>query len=671
MTTEQDAADVVPGAEAAVAAAAAASPPSQPEGQPSAGRWRRVVGGSWWVKGPVLLYLVLVLAGVTQSSIGIEDLRENPDAPAGLMVGPGLAIRTDEFLTATPIMLGAAATGEPDDGNPLTADQGFFTQVPAGPVSTLVLLDGAAMRLGPFLPDQMLLAARWWLPYLLLALGAPAYFRSLTGRREIGLFAALLVVVSPASAWWSATPVAIIGFTMAGSAALLRCRDSIAGRRTALAAVWGAAAAILLARIPLHYQPWSIVLAVTVLAVAVVPLVLDRTDRRAGLLAVGGVGLAALALAGGVFLENLEGIRASLNTLYPGARGAAGSANALQEVFGATSLGDLRRNKVVGTNHSEISSSFAVAAVWAVLLLVAGVRFRDRAHRLATITALGFAGFWFAWCLVDFGAWSGRIPLINLVPSYRAADAVGFLGIVLLCLTLPALTRVPLRRALLTSAVVVLVAAVAGSQLRATNVPNLSVAAVWLSSLLLGGVVVWVSMRPRQWQGYAAAIALGALLIWNVNPVLVGLGDLRGTPVAQTMLDAGAQARADGTVWASDDVYVDALLVATGVPSLSSRQVAGPDQEGWELLDPTLSAEGVWNRGGSHIVIGWTDDDQVGLANPVGDVIQITASPCTLAERVPQLATVISSRELDAACLNERTTFTWGGTTRWVYDVED
>ena len=100
---------------------------------PTDGRWPRLRGRSWWVSGPVLLYVLLVLLGVTQSSIGIGNLREDPAAPTGIMIGPGLGIRSDEFLTSTPIRLGAAATGAAEDFNPLTADQGFFTQVPSGP----------------------------------------------------------------------------------------------------------------------------------------------------------------------------------------------------------------------------------------------------------------------------------------------------------------------------------------------------------------------------------------------------------------------------------------------------------------------------------------------------------------------------------------------------------
>ena len=657
-----DAETDVPGTDADDAAAA-------PGGSPVVRR-RWVRGRSWWVAGPLLIYVTLVLAGITQSSIGIDGLREDAANPSGIMIGPGLPIRSDEYLTSTPILLGVAATGQADDDNPLTAPQGFFTLVPDGPVSAVVLFDGAVLRLGPMLPDQMLLAAHWWLPYLLLALGAPVYFRALTGSRWIGLFAAFLVAFSPASAWWSGTPVGILGFALAGSAALLRCRDLIAERRIPLALAWGAGSAVLLARIPLLYQPWAVVVAVAVLAVAVLPMVVDRTGRRAGLLAVGGVGAAALLLAGGTVLENLDGLRASLGTTYPGARLSSGSTNPLQEVFAATSLANLHGRELIGTNASEISSSFAVGAVWAILLLLVGVRFRDGRHRVAVLTALGFVAFWFAWCLVDFGGWAAGIPIVNRVPSYRAADVVGFLAILLLCLVLPALTgQVTVRRALLIAGSVAAFAAVAGSKLRDDNAPSLSTTDVWMSSVLLAAVVLVVTLRPRRWQGYAAGVVLAAALIWNVNPVLVGLADLRGSDVAQQMLLDGADAREQGAVWASDDVYVDALLTSTGVPSLSGRQLAGPDDDAWRLLDPTGGSEAVWNRGGAYIEFVWTDDDEVVMVNPSNDIIQVRISPCVLHERLPELGTVVASAPLTSDCVSESGSFTWNGATRWMYRV--
>lgn len=638
-----------------------------PDGVGLADRLRGRV--SWWVVGPVLVYLVLVLGGVSQSSIGIPLLRQDPTAPTGHQVGGSVGIRSDEFLTSTPLLLGAAVSGSPDDHNPLTAPQGFTTQMPAGPVSAVVLFDGSAMLLGPYLPDAMLFAAHWWLPFLLLALGAPAYFRLVAGNRWLGLFAAAVIVAAPVSAWWSWSPLGILGFTFAGSSALLLCAERLAERRIAVAAGWGLLAAVLLARTPLHYQPWMLVLALPILLGAVLPLLRRGAAHRAGLVAALGVGGISLAMAALVFLENRASIAATLGTVYPGRRVASGGHVPLEELLGGTALGNLKNMELVGTNASELSSGYTVAAAVALVLLVAGVQFRDRRHRWATMTVLAFSGFWLAWTLVDFGPVAERVPILSAVPPGRAADVLGYLAVVLLCLTLAGARRTAWRPVVTASVAVGALAGLGAWLLRADHLPSLSMVAVVGSSLvaalLAGALTAW----PGRWQPYAATVVAGALLVWNVNPVVLGLLDLRQSALAQEMLSAGEQARADGEVWVSDDPRVDALLMATAVPALSGRQLAGPDEDEWRRLDPGAAYSDVWNRGGSFVTFSWTDDPGLTFTNPLMDAILVSGSPCAVAERVPELTVVISGAPLVGDCLGEERTFEWGGDTHWQYRV--
>jgi len=378
----------------------------------------------------------------------------------------------------------------------------------------------------------------------------------------------------------------------------------------------------------------------------------------------------SVLLLGGVLFENIASIKASLGTLYPGARVASGGPNPLQEIFGATSLGGLKSMAVTGSNRSEISSSLAVAAVLAVLLLSYGIRFRDRAHRAAIATVVTACAFWFTWSLVDFGTWGSKIPVINMVPSQRASDVLGYVAIVLVCLVLPGVEdRTRIGFALLAGGTCALVAGNAGSLLRNQTLRTFSVESIWVSSLLLAIVVFVIAYRPRAWAGYVLGGVLMFSLVWQVNPVIFGVGDLRGSAIAQEMLRDGQNARADHSLWASDNVFVDTLMMATAVPSLSGRQLAGPERDAWAKLDPTLANEAVWNRGGSYIWFDWTDASDLTFSNPSPDAISISGSPCTVAQRMPALKNIVSSRELHLSCLSEVDRFTWGQGPRWVYAV--
>lgn len=122
--------------------------------------------------------------------------------------------------------------------------------------------------------------------------------------------------------------------------------------------------------------------------------------------------------------------------------------------------------------------------------------------------------------------------------------------------------------------------------------------------------------------------------------------------------------------WVRRDAYaVDSLWFATGVPALSGRQQIGPDREQWLRLDPGGAHEDAWNRGGTFIWFRWTDTPGLEFSNPSPDSVLMTGSPCTVAERMPELAHISSSQELSAECLTPAGSFQWSGTTHYIYDV--
>lgn len=629
----------------------------------------------WHVVVPLLAYVVVSLAGITQSSIGAPELRSDPAAPAGIMLGEARSSRADEFLTASPLALGVTATGQSEDLNPLTAPMAFLNSVPSGPATSLLFIDGTALKLGPWLPDSVLFAARFWLGTLLLLLAAPAWFHSLTGSRWIGWFAAALVLFSPANAWWSNTHANLFGFALAGAVALQRSSSHAADTRWWRAGAWAVAGAIFLVRTPLLYPPWAVVVVPVVLLGTVAALLTSATSastRRRVAGSVVAVGALTVAFLAAIYLENRDAVTAVGGTVYPGSRVLTGGANAFQSFFGSGNLGVLADGvEVLGSNASEISSGFTVALVLAVLLLARGVTWLIPGQRWAVVSMLAMTAFWLLWSTVDFGTLGSRIPLVNQVPPARSTQIIGHLGVLLLCLLLPAVRRRgAMSWSLMAAGTTALVSAYAGSLMRLQTIPELSVGAIWAAALGLGVTVFALTCRPRHVVGYALGGVLALSLVWDVNPVLVGLGDLRGTPVADQMSEAGAVAREEGGVWASDHYSTDSLMMATGVPAFSGRQMSGPDPDVWSRLDPGSAHEEVWNRGGSYIWFSWSRRKELEWSNPSPDVIAISGSPCVVADRLPRLTTVVSRRELDLDCLRPESQFAWGGEPRWVYSVE-
>jgi len=621
---------------------------------------------------PLGLYLVLTLAGITNSNIGIDTLRQDPSHHYGIEIGHAAAIRSDEYLTESAITLGQMAVGEGDALNPLSVSPNFFSQLPSGPVSAVVFFDGSMVRLGSWLPNAMLFAAKWWLPSLLLVIGMPLWFRLVTGHLRWGYLATVLTLVAPASMWWSGRPVNTLGFMFAGCVLAIRAADELERGRWLRFGAATVLAGVLFARLPTYYQPLAIMLGFPVL-LATVGFILSRGyPMRVKVLT-----LSSLAITGGVFttgliLESLPAIRSALQTVYPGQRKSTGETNIFGRVFGATDLGFLKpaQRNLIGTNATELASSFTVVLIIVVLLLATGRWRAERSVAAAFWPVFACAVFWLSWCTVSYGEFGRHLPLVNLVPAFRATNATGFIAVIAFCLFM---SRWPPPKTLAAPAVAGVVTAFvsvwAGLSLQADLMPSLSVPKISVSALIAGMAVFALVAWPHRQVPLVAAGLAACLLTFTAMPIEVGLGDLRASPTARAFIAEGKAARERGDLWASNSTFVDALMLATGTPALSYRQQMGPVTSRWQRLDPTLAHEGVWNRGGSFIMFDWVAGPGVKWSNPHRDQIVLTASPCTIASAIPHLKFVVSTKALSDSCLVPYRTLVWNGINQVVYRV--
>lgn len=641
------------------------SQPSQMTSPTATATWlRRAV-----YLGPVLVYLVLVLGGITNSNIGVYWLREDPGDPEGLQIGQSQVVRSDEYTTESPIWLGEIARDGQDALNPLTVSNDFFAQLPSGPASSIVFLDGTLLSSG--LPDQMLFAAKWWLPTLLLFLGLPIWFRQVTGKLRWGYLAAVLVFVAPASMWWSGRPVNTLGFVAAG------CALAIFGARAIERRAWLTSVAsiivsgILLARLPTYYQPLAIVIGVPLIVATGAYLLAQSWPWRTRLIAIGAISASALIWTAAIFWESRDAIGAGLSTVYPGDRKSTGAAVDVGRLLGATNMGWLERVGVTGaTFETELATPFNILFFIIVLLFVSRRWDGARTERVALISLVVFAAFWLSWSMIDWGSVGSMIPIVNRVPNFRATQGAGYVAILAFCLFMSRWRRHDRESvAVVSAASAAALSAYGGSSLQLELLPDLTTAMIWVSAAVTGVVVYLLVSRPNRWFSLVAAGAAATAMTIAVTPILFGLGDLRDSPTAQQFLGWGAESRAAGSVWASDSGYVDALMLSTATPSLSSRQQIGPNVDGWNRLDPGAEHEDMWNRGGLHIQFFWTDDADLTWTQPSPDIVRISGSPCVVAERMPELSHISSTHPLDLECGQLSDTFTWSGIEHFVYEM--
>lgn len=622
---------------------------------------------------PVLIYFFLVLCGITTSSIGISTLRENPSAPHGVQFGASQAIRSDEYGTESPIWLGQIARNGGEAVTPLSVSGDFFAQLPSGPASSVVFFDGTLLNLSKWVPSQMLFAAKWWLPSLMLFLGLPIFFRQVTGRLRWGYLASVLIFMAPANTWWSGRPVNTLGFVAAGCAIAIYGSSALCKRSWIQAALAFIISGILLARTPSYYQPLAIVLSLPLVFATAIYLLVQAEPLRIRIISLLATAMSGLIWTGLVFLENWNSIVSGLGTVYPGDRQSSGDAITFGKLFGATNYGWLKYlGHKDGVNETELATAYTFLLIIMVILFISSSWKGTRPQKSVLVVFTGFAFFWLSWATIDWGSLGQHFPLLNRVPNTRASQGVGFIAIIAFCLYVDQ-WRKPHRIwvAIVAGVTAAFITGYSGSLLSQTTLPSMTSPMIWTSSLLTGLIVFVIINYPHKWISIGAALIGGVLISVSAQPVLIGLGDLRASSSARDFMRWGTESRAQHVVWASDSQAIDSLMTATGTPSLSYRQQIGPNRAEWLKLDPHGSHSDMWNRGGLHITFNWTDSakPQISFSQPYPDVVEMSVSPCVLAKHITDLRHVVSLTPLQGSCLSYQSKLLWSGSQFYIYTV--
>ncbi|MDN5667780.1 MAG: hypothetical protein L0G87_05220 [Renibacterium salmoninarum] len=617
----------------------------------------------------LIAYLLVVLTGMTTSSLGIGSLRQNPAEPLGLQFGTPRWIRSDEYNVVSPIAMSILATTDQPTLSPLGAAANLFNRYPGGFFQSLVFFDSSLLRLGGIFPQQMLFAARWWLPVLLVLLFLPRWISQVGGSKRLGWFAAGLVVVAPATAWWSMAPVQCLAYVVAGCSLMLSAHKALSRGKRVWSVVQILVAGVLLAGLPSFYIPWAFVLGAPFLIGSVFMLLNHRTRLKSGFLVLGLTGFVALFFAAGMIWESLDGLKSMIGTVYPGSRRSGPEALPLGQFFGAPMLTPLVGADPASSNASELSTAFNITLVW-VAVLLAAVRLRARwSGRFVLIVFLSWGALWSVWCLVSLGPAGTNFPILNYVPASRAGQVIGYLGIVILALLLSGVREVKLRTALVAAAVCGLITGYSGSMLKANELPTMPLWGLLLASLAVALVVFAVSYYRNKIWVLGLAVLIAAVPAVKVNPIIFGLGDFRDSATAQFFGKISSEAREQGQFWASDTGSVDALMLASGVPTLSGLQRSGPDNAMWSKLDPENKFKDAWNRGGGYIDFEWRVGSATDISTNGFDVTFVKIDPCQLVKDMPQVSNIVSASPLTASCLSPVSTVEWSGAPMSVYRV--
>jgi len=605
------------------------------------------------------------------SSIGVPLLRTNPDVGSDFW-GTPRPIRSDEFNVMTPVKLSIMVTGDQPTLSPLGAEASVVQRyATSGSIlQPLVYFDSTILRMAKFLPDNQLFAFQYWLPLLVMVLLLPRWLEQMGGSRITGWAIVPLVVLAPSVAWWSGQPVTFMAYTLAGSVAMLASHTRLAAGQRKVALLLAIIGGSLIAGIPSGYIPWAVILGLTVLLASTVRILTSTTPIWQRVSVVGATAIVALVLGIGALLEGSAGIEALADTSYPGSRRSAATQQPFGFVFGAPLLSSLSDAPPIVANQSELSTSYTVAfVVWAIVavsLVISGKRKASGGEW--TIALLG--ALWLGWCSVNLGEWSASLPVVNQVTPERAAQVVGTIGLLGLGI---GLSRRPEDHtptvAILAASVASAITLAAGTQMKAFAIPHLTTTEVGAATIGVGLMAFLIVHRPESWITAIVSATLAAAVVWQVNPVQFGLGELRNSDPALRLRSEGEIARESDYYWASDMMAVDVLMLANAVPSLSGIMRSGPLTAQWERIDPDQNFEEAWNRGAGYIWFDWAPGAPTSVSSPGPDVVVLTADPCSLGQAFPELRYITSQDEIEAGCARSTGNFTWSGEVVEIYEL--
>lgn len=633
----------------------------------------------FWFPAVVIAGVLLLSAlGISGSSLPIFSPSGAPDQDA-MVVDRARAIRSDEWLAWSPMKTGRVRGGfeytQTYGMGRIELSDSWRPQLPSRSL-------GAALY-SPFnlplvlLPITQGFALMWWLPFVVCSLGLYAWLRAMRVGPGIALAVALLVTTAPAGVWWSGWLCQTIG------AAALPCALLVAATRMwprsprwAIAIAVGAALAA--ANLPWFYQPWALPSGLFIGGTTAIWGLADARHRRA-FVRVGAIAGALFLVESAVYLlHEREYYEALQDTVYPGRRRSSGGRVGVGLLFSSLFpfvLTSSKGNSLVGTNLSEVSMGwtvfFPITATTAALARRAILRDRERTFLVGT---LALAAVMTSWCIVQWPTVLANVTGLSRVPPSRMAPLVGVFWLVGFALLFAdanrrwAITRdVGRSGAGVVVAVTTLAAAWGATQFRVEMLPGLSGVRTWLPVILvaLGVAALWT----RWWSGaLAGAVVISVVSGALVNPVTLGLGAIDDSHAAALVrrIDERVVDRGGGT-WAADDIYVNGLLNAQGVDSLSSFNDP-VDPRGWRVLDPSGRRRDVWNRF-AYIRFVWEPGrGRPEIEAPVTDVVVVRADPCDPRLGRLRLRAVVSSQPLDGACLRERATFRWQGNRFRIYD---
>jgi hypothetical protein len=529
------------------------------------------------------------------------------------------------------------------------------------------------LLLSLFLSGPQLFAAFWWLPHLFLFIGIPLFLRAINLRTKLAIPLAIIIGFSPSVVWWSNSIAGIFGRIALGSGLILLSVQRKKSRKFVL----GLVGSYLITGSFLDYAPWVIVTLIFFACVGILEF-FSREKKPLPTLVGALLGLVPLTL----FVMEKSNIFSTLaNTTYPGSRRYdGGSINVFNWAFSAPQQWALLSpEEILASNQSELSLGFLIFLLPSIFLLILGFKTEQNFRKLFIFSQIYL--FLIAWTFVPIPK-IGINPL-ELVSPERALTVTTTLAPLFFAILIAWIkdeanvgkkfkSKVSNQNGAMGSIFIATLAFYltysAGLAIKNSVAPFSGLVSI-LVSLLVAIAIGFIASGQRHLKtGIWIFACISFFLGIAVNPVVHGFKNIYIDDVS-IVLASNVSTKA----WASNNMFVDAILTLNGKKQISGQQLNGPAYDKWRIIDPTEQYKEVWNSGASYVQIAFDQSMYPPVVSRIGgDQILISINPCSEYAEKLDLGFIISTGQLPNSCLIEATSSepVYLGNAVWVYQVK-
>ena len=589
----------------------------------------------WIFKYRFLLWAGIVIlftaTGVSFSSISAFD-DYFPDGDKGLLFGIPREVRSDEWMSRTPLISSQDVLGYPLVSNLIGADAvnvsiiyglpAWSLFIPFRPVLWGYLLFGFASGLAFF----------WIIEFSALFFVTFEFFRLLTrDNRWLSATAAVILTFSPYSVWWGGNEYLIFGQGLVLALWHFLYEESRIKRCISGAFIAWLASCYFCMMYPAGMVGYFYIFALIGIAVGVRfhgSLKANEIRLEKGWFKLPLITLLVLLMLNGICIYNAmlmgsKEIAAASGTVYPAGRVSTGGGGLPMLFFSGMSVFSAIEPQGVINNASETSgyfSFFPLGIIFAFLLVL-----KQRKRNLVISMLLVLQACYLFYVLVGIPEILARLTLLSYVPSFRLIGPIGYLDTLLLIVAIHEIqgtlkrdkqgdistrsARIYRLSILIVSMMVSAALVFLSSYFTGVDRKQFMVALFLAYTALLYCIICFVFIG-RSYEIYKKYFLLGtaAVLITSgicVNPVQLGTAPLTGTEFANEVKAIVAEDKLDdgecGEWVALSSLAVQNVCVANGAPTLNALNEI-PTLDEWHKIDPDGSEEYIYNRY-AHIVI--------------------------------------------------------------------